>query len=54
LEATTTTSLLLQETARSHFDMELQATGHAFQVWSLPFGYFGEVEIVHVIQGLNT
>ena len=31
-----------------------QVTGHALQVWSLPFGYFGEVKIVHVIQGLNT
>ena len=33
-----------------------QATGHALQVWYffLFFGFVGEVEIVHVIQGLNT
>ena len=45
-----------QETATPQpFHMISQATGHAFQVWSFfLFGCVGEVEIVHLIQGLNT
>ena len=44
-----------QETAIPQpFHMTLQATGHALQVWSLLFWFLGEVEIVHVIQGLIT
>ena len=34
--------------------MTFEVTGHALQVWSLLFGFSGEVEIVHLIQGLNT
>ena len=32
----------------------MEASGHAFQVWSFSFWFLGEVEIVHLIQGLNT
>ena len=34
--------------------MELQARGHAFQVWSLSFWLLWWGSIVHLIQGLNT
>ena len=34
--------------------VHLEASGHALGVVLLSFWFLGEVEIVHVIQGLNT